>query len=68
MLSYDPYGPASAFFAKCDQSPQMRAVCSCASGAGKSPTTKAYPRTALLQKRTALCVKTSRKFVFKLVI
>ena len=39
----------------------MRAVRIRASGAGKS-------RTALLQKRTALRVKTSSKFVSKLVL
>ena len=57
VLSYDLYGPARAFFAK----PLMRVVRIYASGAGKS-------RTALLQKRTATHVKTSRKFVSKLAI
>ena len=61
-LSYDPYGPASAFFAK----PLMKVPYEGSThlrerGPGKS-------RTVLLQKRTASRVKTSSKFVCKLVI
>ena len=50
-LSYDPYGPASAFFAKALMKVPYEGRTYSASGAGKC-------RTALLQKHTGSRVKT----------
>ena len=60
LLSYDPYGPASAFFAK----PLMKVPYE-----GRAHLReRGQKKSALLQKLTTLRVPTSSKFVSKLVI